>query len=29
MWTSGQTRDAILDRLAGTWNKTAAAPKIR
>lgn len=24
MWASGQTRDAILDRLAGTWNKTAA-----
>jgi hypothetical protein len=24
MWAAGQTRDAILGRLAGTWNKTAA-----
>jgi len=24
MWAAGHTRDAILDRLAGTWNKTAA-----
>jgi hypothetical protein len=23
MWASGQTRDAILDRLAGTWNQNA------